>query len=76
MGVKGKVEACGRCAMTSVVDAVDDDEGDDGGGRNPFDGESIEVSEDQLRAVSRHVLVLGTVKERLNKWATGLTYDR
>lgn len=76
MGVKGEVEACGRCAMTSVVDAIGDDDSDDGSGSNPFDGNCIEVSEDQLRAVSRHVIVLGTVKERLNEWATDLTYDR
>lgn len=75
MGVKGEVEACGRCAMTSVVDVVNDDEGDSGG-KNPFDGDRIEIPENQLRAVSRHVVILGAIKERLNNWAVSLMYDR
>lgn len=70
MGVKDKVEACGRCAMTTVVDVSD------GQGTNPFDGDRIEVPENQLRAISRHVVVLGRFKDRLNRWATHLTYGR
>lgn len=75
MGVKGKVEACGRCAMTSVVDVINEGE-EDSGGKNPFDGDRIEIPENQLRAVSRHVVVLGTIKQRLNNWAIRLMYDR
>lgn len=70
MGVKDKAEACGRCTMTTVVDITD------GIGSNPFDGERIEVPDDELRAVSRHVVALGQLKDRLNQWATDLTYGR
>jgi hypothetical protein len=51
--------------MTSVVDVVNDGE-EDNGGKNPFDGDRIEIPEKQLRAVSRHVVVLGAIKQRLN----------
>lgn len=61
--------------MTSVVDVVNDGEGDSGG-KNPFDGDRIEIPENQLRAVSRHIVVLGTIKQRLNNWAISLMYDR
>ena len=46
-------------------------------GRSPFEGEDvIEVEEDELRAVSRHVVALGRLKATLNEWARGLTYGR
>jgi len=69
MGVKDDVEACGRCAMSSAADLTS--------GRSPFEGEDvIEVEEDELRAVSRHVVALGRLKATLNEWARGLTYGR
>jgi len=69
MGVKEKVEACGRCAMTAVTDAT-------GADFDPYDGDRIEVDEDQLRAVSGHVRALGAVKDRLNDWAARVTYSQ
>ncbi|GAA0303729.1 hypothetical protein GCM10009066_17150 [Halarchaeum salinum] len=46
-------------------------------GRSPFEGENvIEVEERKVRAVSRHVVALGRLKERLNEWARGFTYGR
>lgn len=72
MGVKEKAEACGRCAMTSVVDVASQDRSPS----NPFDGDHIEIPEEKMRAVSQHVLALGTVKDRLNEWATAITYGR
>lgn len=72
MGVKDKVEACGRCAMSSVVSVASED----GTARNPFDGDRIEVPEDELRAISKHVVVLGEMKDRINRWATDITYGR
>ena len=56
--------------MTTVVDLSE------GIGTNPFDGDRIEVAEDELRAISRHVVALGRVKDRLNRWATSVTYGR
>lgn len=70
MGVKDKAEACGRCTMTTVMDVTDDI------GTNPFDGDRIELPEDELRAVSRHVVAVGRLKDRLDRWATSITYDR
>lgn len=72
MGVQDKVEACGRCAMSTVVGLTDED----GKARNPFSGDRIELSEDELRTVSKHVVVFGDLKDRLDRWATKLTYGR
>ena len=67
----GKIrEACGRCSMTSVVDMTGDGES----GRNPFDGDRIEVSEADLRKVMFPAVWLGRAKHRLNEYATRLTY--
>jgi len=72
MGGK-KTEACGRCAMSSVV-SVASAEGDDEE-RDPFAGSRIEVDEEQLRTVSPGAW-LGRVKRRLDDYATRLTYGR
>jgi hypothetical protein len=71
MDTEDDVEACGRCTMSSVVETTDG-----GHGRNPFEGDRIELSADELRSASRHVVALGRVKARLNEWATRLTYGR
>ena len=72
MGVQDKVEACGRCAMSTVVSLTDEE----GRARNPFSGDRIEIPDRQLRAVSKHVVVLGDLKDRLDRWATKITYGR
>lgn len=61
-------ETCGRCAMSSVSGAMEND-------HDPFDGDRIEVEDDELRKASPGVL-LGRVKRRLDDWATRLTYGR
>lgn len=66
-----KAEACGRCTMTTVIDTVDD-----GGGRDPFDGDRIEVEESEIRAASKHVVLAGRVKDRLDEWATRFAFGR
>lgn len=71
MGTNTKAEACGRCSMTTAVDLTDGDTG-----FNPFDGDRIEIDESQMRMISPHVIALGAVKDRLNEWATRLTYGR
>jgi hypothetical protein len=73
MGTDGKTEACGRCSMTSVMGLT---EGEDDASRNPFEGDRIELSDDQLRTVSPHVVALGRLKNRLDEWATAFTYGR
>lgn len=70
----GKIrEACGRCSMSSVVDTLQND-GEDGGGRNPFDGARIEVPEAEMRKVAKPQIWLGRLKHRLDEVATRLTY--
>jgi hypothetical protein len=59
--------------MTTVVDATDDEET---AGRNPFDGDRIEVSEREMRVVGKPAILLGRAKRRLDEFATRLTYGR
>lgn len=50
---EARTEACGRCSMTTVVDAVTSDKpAAERAEDNPFDGERIEVAESELRRVS------------------------
>jgi hypothetical protein len=73
MGGK-KTEACGRCAMSSVVGLSQDEDGEgDTRSRDPFDEARIEVDERELRAVSPGAWLAG-VKRRLDEAATRLTY--
>ncbi|WP_321111855.1 hypothetical protein [Halorussus salinisoli] len=62
--------------MTSVVSMTTDGEDGERAGRNPFDGDRIEVSEAEMQAVNRHQVWLGRVKRRLDEVATRLTYGR
>lgn len=62
-------EACGRCAMSTVVDAVEDEES----ASDPFGGERIELSASELRAASPAAWLAG-VKRRADELATRLTY--
>ncbi|WP_276280054.1 hypothetical protein [Halorussus caseinilyticus] len=71
-----RTEACGRCSMTTVVSMTTDGEGGERAGRNPFDGDRIEVSETEMQAANRHQVWLGRLKRRLDEMATRLTYGR
>jgi hypothetical protein len=81
-GGKGRVgpmggeetEACGRCAMSAVVDATteDDEERDS---RDPYGGGRSEMDERELRWVSPTAWIGATV-ERLDDLATRLAYGR
>lgn len=66
MGGK-KVESCGRCAMSTTSDLLDDPE-------NPYEG-GIEIDEQDARRVSPAAWLEG-VKGRLDAWATRVTYGR
>lgn len=68
-------EACGRCSMTTVVDAVDANRDEDAKPRDPFDGARIEVHESAVRRVSPVAWVSG-VRSRLNEAVQRLTYGR
>lgn len=72
-----RTESCGRCSVTTVLDATEAvDDGDDGGGRNPFDGPRIELPADELRRTSVVAVWLGRLKARLDAAAYRLTYGR
>lgn len=62
-------EACGRCAMSSVVSTAEAD----GGGADPFAGDRIEISEREARLVSPAAW-LGGVKRRVNAAAARLIH--
>ena len=68
-----QTEACGRCSMSTVVDAVADDESN--ADRDLLTGDQIEVSETTLSRVAPGAW-LGRVTTRLNDVAQQLTYDR
>lgn len=69
-------EACGRCSVSTVMEATwSDGEGDrEASGANPFDGERIELEEDQVRSVVRHEVLVRRVKGRLDDLATRLIF--
>lgn len=69
-----QTEACGRCSMSTVVDAVADDD-ESNADRDPLTGDQIEVSETTLSRVAPAAW-LGRVTTRLNEVAQQLTYDR
>lgn len=72
MGGKSK-ESCGRCSVTTVLDATEDGEG---GGENPFDGERIEVEESTMRKTAPHEFAVRRVKDRLDGVVSQLTWGR
>ncbi|UIP00108.1 hypothetical protein Hbl1158_01670 [Halobaculum sp. CBA1158] len=67
----GDRETCGRCSMTTVVDATEDGEAD----RDRFGDDRIEVDDDQLKRASPGAW-LGGVVDRLDGVADRLTYGR
>ncbi len=82
-------EACGRCSMSTVVDAIDGIEGDSDSEEasgpadaqsarerpSPFDGDRIEVDEAELRRLSPAAWI-GRLTTRLDDLARRLTYGR
>lgn len=62
-------ERCGRCSMTAAVEATDPAD-------DPFDGERIEVTESNVRAVARPAVWLGQARRWLDEMATRLIYGR
>jgi len=69
MGEERK-EACGRCGISSVVDATDD------GDRDPFGDERIAVDEREARAAMQPQIAVRRLKRRLDEIATRVTYGR
>ena len=75
-----RTEACGRCGMSTVVDAVADESADSGGDgsgrrRDPTAGGRIELDDARLRAVSPSAWLAG-LRRRLDAIAIRFTYDR
>ena len=67
-------EACGRCSMTVVVDAADEEAKDDGS-QNPFDGDRIEIDERELSRISPDAWI-GRLTTQLNETVSGLIWGR
>jgi hypothetical protein len=67
MGGK-KAESCGRCSMSATSELLEDAD-------DPYGEECIEVEEDAVRTVSPAAWLEGA-KERIDRWATSLTYGR
>jgi len=74
MGGKQK-EACGRCSVTTVIDATGDHEEEEGG-TNPFDGERIELEEQEMRTVARHEALASKISDRLDAFATRVVWGQ
>ncbi len=68
MGGK-RTEACGRCGLSTVIDATKDGEA-----RDIYGDDRIEIDEDEMRTMSGHVELLGRAKNRLNTFAERVTY--
>jgi hypothetical protein len=64
-----ETEACGRCSMSTVVDAAVEEDHD------PFGDERIEVDGDEFRRISPAVW-LSSVGGRLNEAVRKITYGR
>ena len=65
-----KTEACGRCSMTTVVDATVD-----GDGHDPFGDERIEVDDEEFSRISPAVW-LSRLGGRLDDAVQRITYGR
>jgi hypothetical protein len=64
-----KTEACGRCSITTVVDATGSD-------RDVLGEERIEVDGDEMRRVSAHHVAASRAKEWFDALGTRLIYGR
>lgn len=74
MSDRQPTEACGRCSMTTVVDAADANRDGDGT-PEPFADDRIEVEEASIRRVSPVAWMRG-LTARLNAAVRQLTYGR
>jgi hypothetical protein len=68
-------EACGRCSMTVVVDAVDGEDGEGGGRRDPFGEERIEVDRREMERVSPEAW-MGRLSTRVNDAVSRFVWGR
>ena len=66
-----KTETCGRCAMTTVVDTVSEDDTE----RDPFGENRIEVDERDLKRIAPGAW-MGRLTSRLDKVVQQFTYGR
>lgn len=68
MGGK-KTEACGRCSISTVIDATDGD-------RDVLGEERIEVDEREMRRLSAHHVAANRAKEWFDSVGERLIYGR
>ncbi|MDS0254895.1 hypothetical protein [Haloarcula argentinensis] len=68
-----ETEACGRCSMTVVVDAVDETEGEKP--HDPFGDDRIEVDQRDIERVSPEVW-MGRLSTRVNEAVSRYVWGR
>lgn len=64
-----EIESCGRCSLSTVVEASGD-----GGVRDVFGEARIEVEEDEVRRTMAIHVAAGRVKQWFDAMGTRLTY--
>lgn len=62
--VRKDVESCGRCSMSTVVDAVNDGSDPEAIQRTVYGDSVIEVDEADLKRVNPHLVL----SDRLQRW--------
>lgn len=70
------IETCGRCTMSTVVDAVSDDADPDRIRRTVYGSTFIEVDESDLLRVSPHLRFVRRLQTRLDRLGFELIYGR
>lgn len=75
MGNTDGRETCGRCSVTTVVDAVEEDKPDPEQRYDPYGDEYIEIDERELRFVSLPAVYAGKLKRWLDRQAHRIVHD-
>ena len=76
MGDTDGRETCGRCSMTAVVDAVEEEKEEADERYDPFGDAYIEVDERELRIASAPAVYAGRVKRWLDEKAHRVVHGR
>ena len=68
-------ETCGRCSLSTLVEAVEDTD-PNREPYNPFEGGHIEVSERDLKLASAPAVLAGRLKRRIDARMQQLAFGR
>lgn len=70
------IESCGRCGLSSVVDASVDDPDPAAIRKTVYGGGHIEIDEKEFLKVSPHLLFMNRLQDWLDRLGWRLTYGR